>query len=133
MANTMQFDLVSPERKLASMAVTLAEIPGAEGDFSAMPDHAPLVSTLRPGILKAVDAAGQESAYVVTGGFAEVGAEGVSVLAESCIPLSDMTAEMMNSLIADIEAECAVVSDEMADEAARKLATLRDVASNLNL
>jgi F-type H+-transporting ATPase subunit epsilon len=52
MANTMQFDLVSPERRLASLEVTAVQIPGAEGDLTAMPGHAPLITTLRPGILR---------------------------------------------------------------------------------
>ena len=51
MADTMQFDLVTPERKLASVAAREVRIPGADGDLTAMPDHAPLITTLRPGIV----------------------------------------------------------------------------------
>ncbi len=81
MADTMQFDLVSPERRLASMQVTAVQIPGTEGDMTAMADHAPTITTLRPGLLR-VEGPEGTSEYVVTGGFAEIGGQGgVSVLA----------------------------------------------------
>jgi len=51
MAETMQFDLVSPERNLASMQVASVQIPGADGQMTAMPNHAPVITTLRPGVL----------------------------------------------------------------------------------
>ena len=71
MADMMQFDLVSPERRLASLKVTSVQIPAAAGDLTAMPDHAPLITTLRPGILKVEGPDGAQS-YAVTGGFAEI-------------------------------------------------------------
>ena len=79
MADTMQFDLVSPERLLASLQVTSVQIPGADGDMTAMADHAPIITTLRPGILSVSGPSGN-SDYAVTGGFAEVSATGTSVL-----------------------------------------------------
>jgi F-type H+-transporting ATPase subunit epsilon len=82
MADTMQFDLVSPERRLASGPVTAVDIPGAEGDLTAMPGHAPLITTLRPGVLRVHGTDGVKE-FAVTGGFAEISAETVSVLAES--------------------------------------------------
>ena len=85
MANTLQFDLVSPERKLASVQATEVQIPGADGDMTAMEGHAATITTLRPGILKAVSAQGTQ-AFAVTGGFAEISATGVTVLAERAIP-----------------------------------------------
>jgi len=87
MANTMQFDLVSPERRLASLEVSAVQIPGADGDLTAMPGHAPVITNLRPGILK-VEAPSGNTDYVVTGGFAEIG-EGLSVLAERALPLDE--------------------------------------------
>lgn len=98
MADTMQFDLVSPERSLASLQVASVQIPGADGDFVAMPEHAPLITTLRPGILRAEGPAGTAD-YVVTGGFAEVNAQAVSVLAEKVIPLSEMTRSHVDDLV----------------------------------
>lgn len=98
MAETMQFDLVSPERRLASMAVSQVQIPGADGDLTAMPDHAPLITTLRPGLLRVSGPQGDAS-YVVTGGFAEITGEGASVLAEKAMPVSEATAEDFDTLI----------------------------------
>ena len=94
MADTMQFDLVSPERKLVSGAAKSVLIPGAEGDMVAMPDHAPIITTLRPGVLT-VEMDGGSQEFVVTGGFAEISAEGASVLAEEAMPKADVTAEMI--------------------------------------
>ena len=88
MAQTMQFDLVSPERRLASLEVTAVQIPGSEGDLTAMPGHMHLITTLRPGVLK-VSGSGGDQEFVVTGGFAEVG-EGLTVLAENAVLRSDM-------------------------------------------
>ena len=66
MAGTLQFDLVSPERRLASIAATEVQIPGTEGDMTAMEGHAPGITTLRPGVLRATSAEGVKS-YVVSG------------------------------------------------------------------
>ncbi|WP_298257787.1 F0F1 ATP synthase subunit epsilon [uncultured Litoreibacter sp.] len=98
MADMMQFDLVSPERRLTSVQATEVQIPGAEGDFTAMAQHAPVITTLRPGVLKVVTASGTDE-YLVTGGFAEVGATGTSVLAERAFVKADVTAELMEDLI----------------------------------
>lgn len=110
MANTVQFDLVSPERKLASVAATEVQIPGAEGDLTAMEGHTPTITTLRPGVLKAVSASGTQ-AYAVTGGFAEITASSVSVLAEQAIPLAEATAAVLDALIADAQKRAASATD----------------------
>lgn len=125
MAATLQFDLVSPERKLASVAATEVQIPGADGDLTAMEGHAPTITTLRPGILKSVSAEGTKS-YVVTGGFAEISATGVSVLAERAVPLDEVTPALMDQLIADASEATAVASDkDAADKAMADLVALR--------
>jgi F-type H+-transporting ATPase subunit epsilon len=98
MADTMQFDLVSPERRLASAQVASVQIPGADGDLTAMPDHAPTITTLRPGLLT-VDGPEGQSQYVVTGGFAEITGEGVSVLAERAVARADMTQATMDEMM----------------------------------
>ena len=98
MADTMQFDLVSPERRLASMKVTSVRIPGADGDMTAMEGHAPTITTLRPGVLTVEGPEGSEE-YVVTGGFAEISSGGVSVLAERALPKGDMTQKHLDEMI----------------------------------
>ncbi|MDF1727620.1 MAG: F0F1 ATP synthase subunit epsilon [Sulfitobacter sp.] len=102
MADTMQFDLVSPERRLASMQVTSVQIPGADGDMTAMEGHSPTITTLRPGVLKVEGPEGAQD-YVVTGGFAEITASGVSVLAERALPKGDMTQEHLDELMEEAQ------------------------------
>lgn len=97
---SIQFDLVSPERKLASIEASEIEIPGAEGDFTAMADHAPLLTTLRPGVLR-VKAGNDVTEYVVTGGFVEVSGTSASVLAEQALPKGEVTREAVEAMIED--------------------------------
>ena len=130
MAGTVQFDLVSPERRLASVQATEVQIPGADGDLTAMEGHAPTITTLRPGILRAVSAAGTK-AYVVTGGFAEISASGVSVLAEQAVPLEELTPAILDKLVADASAASAVTSDK--DAADKTLADLNAMRAAVNL
>ncbi|NKX44246.1 F0F1 ATP synthase subunit epsilon [Roseicyclus persicicus] len=126
----LQFDLVSPERRLASMAVDAVQIPGADGDMTAMADHAPLITTLRPGVLKVEGAdGGAETAYFVTGGFADVAGPSVTVLAERALPVSEVTAEMMDGFIAEAreahdKARAADQPQGVADSAAKLLADM---------
>ena len=113
MAEMMQFDLVSPERRLASVQASEVQIPGAEGDFTAMALHAPVISTLRPGVLKVVTASGTDE-YLVTGGFAEVGAAGTSVLAERAYAKSDVTAELLEELIKEANLQRDAINTDIA-------------------
>ena len=115
MAGTMQFDLVSPERRLASVAATEVQIPGADGDLTAMEGHTPTITTLRPGVLRAVSPTGTK-AYVVTGGFAEITATAVSVLAERAIPTEEATAVVLDGLISEARAMVAGAADKDAAE-----------------
>ncbi len=85
MAATFQFDLVSPEKKLASAQVAMVVVPGVEGDFGVLPGHAPLMSTIRPGVIEiyATEGTMPSARYEIEGGFAEVTPEGLTILAES--------------------------------------------------
>lgn len=102
MAN-VQFDLVSPERLLASVEASEVQIPGADGDMTAMAGHAPTITTLRPGVLRVVHSGGTDE-YVVSGGFAEITSAGVSILAEQALPRGEMTQEVFDTMIADAKA-----------------------------
>ena len=128
MAGTLQFDLVSPERRLASVVASEVQIPGADGDLTAMEGHAPTITTLRPGILKAISAEGTKS-YVVTGGFAEISASSVSVLAERAVPVEELNAQLMDQLIADAsEATAVAVDKDSADKAMADLLAMKAAA-----
>lgn len=98
----MQFELVSPERSLASLDAVSVQVPGAEGDMTIMVDHAPIITTLRPGLLR-VESGESTHEYVVTGGFAEINAQGVSVLAEQAVLKSDMTQEKMDAMVGEAQ------------------------------
>jgi F-type H+-transporting ATPase subunit epsilon len=128
MAGTLQFDLVSPERRLASFAASEVQIPGADGDLTAMEGHAPTITTLRPGVLKVISAEGTKS-FVVTGGFAEISATSISVLAERAIPVEELNAVLMDQLIADAsEATAVAVDKDAADKAMADLVAMRAAA-----
>lgn len=132
MATTMQFDLVSPERALASLQASAVQIPGADGDMTAMPDHAPTITTLRPGVLT-VEGPDGTSSYAVTGGFAEINAEGTSVLAEKAIATADITAEDMDALIAAAKDAAENAAAENKDAAAKTLADMEALRAALNV
>ena len=83
---TFQFNLVSPEELLYSQAVEQVDVPGTEGDFGVLANHAPLVAMVRPGILT-IHREGAPLQVVVGGGFAEVNPEGLTVLADFATPL----------------------------------------------
>ncbi|MBI1219094.1 MAG: F0F1 ATP synthase subunit epsilon [Rhodobacteraceae bacterium] len=116
MANTMQFDLVTPERKLASFPATEVQIPGADGDLTAMQGHAPLITSLRPGVLRATGADGYKS-FVVSGGFAEVTGDGVAVLAERAVPIEEATGTIIDSMLDEARSLAAAALPEDKDAA----------------
>lgn len=101
MADTMQFDLVSPERSLASVPVREVRLPGSDGDLTAMPGHAPTIVTLRPGMVILVGANGTTSEFAVTGGFAEINQDSVSLLAERGHPREEITQDVYNDMMKD--------------------------------
>lgn len=135
---TMQFDLVSPERSLASLQVNAVQIPAAEGDMTAMADHAPTITTLRPGLLR-VESPEGNSDYVVTGGFAEIGAGGLTVLAEKAIPAAEMSRAQLDALIGEAKAAHAAARDlsdpesGLVDDLAKLLADMEALGTHMSL
>jgi F-type H+-transporting ATPase subunit epsilon len=133
----MQFDLVSPERRVASLEATSVQIPGADGDMTAMPGHAPLITTLRPGILR-VESTGGTQEYVVTGGFAEIG-ENLSVLAERALPREEMTQETFDAFLEEARAalnnakEMSVNEPGRVDDAAKLLSDMVAMGGDIGL
>ena len=95
MADKLHFDLVSPERSLRSGEVAMVVVPGSEGDFGVLAGHAPFMSTIRPGALQvyADSMTGSADRIFVDGGFAEVNENGLTILAESAIPVGDIDPE----------------------------------------
>ncbi|MBU2980959.1 F0F1 ATP synthase subunit epsilon [Lentibacter algarum] len=130
MADTMQFDLVSPEQKLASLQVASVQIPGADGQMTAMPNHAPVITTLRPGVLHIAGPEG-EAKYAVTGGFAEVSPEGCSVLAEKAIAMADASQADLEPVVAAAREAAANAASENRDMAELLLADLEELLQNM--
>jgi F-type H+-transporting ATPase subunit epsilon len=98
----LHFELVSPEKLVFSGDVEQVDVPGAEGDFGVLAGHAPMVTTLRPGILT-VHGAGGEEKIVVLGGFAEVSAQGLTVLADVAEAVEDIDRALVAKHIAEME------------------------------
>ena len=99
---TFRFDLVSPEKLLFAGEVTQVDLPGSEGDFGVLAGHAPIVTTLRPGIL-VIYRDGGELRVVVNGGFAEVGPAGLTVLADLAVPQEEFDPALLEGVIKDTE------------------------------
>lgn len=115
MAETFHFELVSPERQLVSADFAEVVIPGQEGDFAALANHARLVAQIRPGILTAKTSSGEQSQYYLRGGFADVGPSETAVIAEYAVPLEEFSAAMLTDEIAIAQDAL----DEARDEATR--------------
>ena len=130
MAGTMKFDLVSPERLLASGEATSVRIPGAEGQMTAMPDHAPTITTLRPGILT-VEMTGGTQEFAVTGGFAEITAEGVSVLAERAFPKGADNRAEIEAQLAEARAKAETVDGDNRDLVHKLVADMEELLRDM--
>jgi F-type H+-transporting ATPase subunit epsilon len=111
---TFHFDLVSPARLLLAEEVTQVDVPGVEGDFGVLAGHAPIVATLRPGVLT-VYGTGATQRFVVFGGFAEVSATGMTVLAEVATPLAEADRMAVADQIRQLEAS----RDKLPNDATR--------------
>ena len=110
MAGTFKFELVTPERMALSEDAAQVVVPGVEGEFTVLPGHAPVISALRPGVIEvALPEDGGKTRIFVKGGFAEVDADHLTVLAERAIPVEalDVAAELETA-----EAELAAASDD---------------------
>lgn len=127
---TIQFDLVSPERKLASVAADAVQIPGAEGDFTAMADHSPVLTTLRPGVLT-VTAGSDTTEYVVTGGFVEVSGEAATVLAESAMPKGEVNRDQVEEMVATAEAALTDLTGAEKDAAEKRVADTKALLDSI--
>jgi F-type H+-transporting ATPase subunit epsilon len=99
---SLHFELVSPEKLLFSGEVEQVDVPGVEGDFGVLANHAPFVATLRPGILTVHSASGAQK-IVVLGGFAEVSAQGLTVLADVAEAVEDIDRGMISAKIGELE------------------------------
>ena len=122
MAQKIAFDLVSPEKLLLSVQADMVTVPGTEGYMGVIAGHAPLVSTLRAGMID-VQIDGKDDRYFIRGGFAEISPTKITVLAEEAIPMTELDLAILDQRISDAQA------DELAadtDAARAKAAQLVD-------
>jgi F-type H+-transporting ATPase subunit epsilon len=128
----ISFDLVSPERLLLSEDADMVTIPGSEGEMGVMAGHMSLITTLKPGMIDVRVSHGNHHRFLVTGGFAEVTATKITVLAEDAIPVASLTEEALNQRIIDAEEIIATAhsAEEMA-KATEMLAHLKQMRSAL--
>jgi F-type H+-transporting ATPase subunit epsilon len=103
MPDPLHFDLVSPERLLVSAEVESVVVPGAEGYFTVLAHHAPLISTLKPGLVEVTELSGAARKFFVRGGFADVRPTGLTLLADQAIPLEDLDAAALDQEIRNAE------------------------------
>ena len=131
MMATFHFDLLSPEKVLFSGEVSQVDVPGSEGDFGVLAGHAPLVTTLRPGIL-VIYSERDAQRIVVDGGFAEVGPSGLTVLANLAVPVDDFDVAELAGVIKDSEEDVADETDGWKrDKLAHKLDRLKALQAAL--
>ena len=116
--NTLRFELVSPERLLMDASVSAVLVPGAEGDFLVLPNHAPVMSTIRPGVLDVYkgDSKTPEQIFL-RGGFAEVTPGSLVVLAEEAVPVKELSKSDLKQRITDAEED---LEDAKTDEDRRR-------------
>lgn len=93
MADKLHFSLVSPARELFSGDVEHVIAPGTEGEFGVLPNHAPFMTTLKNGVVRVLDGGETSQRIFVRGGFADVTAEGFTILAEEARMLDDVKVE----------------------------------------
>ncbi len=117
MAELLKFELVSPEKLLMSADVQSVVIPGAEGDFGVFVNHAPVLSTMRPGIVDITTADGKNERIFVRGGFAEVNSNGLTVLAEQAINMDDLSTDVLAGEIKNAQED---VDDATSDATKQK-------------
>jgi F-type H+-transporting ATPase subunit epsilon len=129
MAGTFKFELVSPERILMSVDADQVVVPGTDGDFAVLAGHAPVITTLRPGVLD-VTAGGSKRRVFVKSGFAEVDPSRLTVLAQTAYNVEDMTPAIVADQLKIAEAELAAAKDDASKAAADTLvAELKRLAS----
>jgi len=130
MADTFKFELVSPEKLLMSEDVISVLVPGAEGEFTVFAHHAPVLSTMRAGLLDVKLADGADKRIFIRGGFAEVQPESMTVLAQQAINLDELDRDWLAQEIKNSEEDVADAKDEDVKTAAQNtLAQLKQVAA----
>ena len=124
MAEAFTFELVAPEALILSGEASEVVVPGTEGYFTVMANHAPFMSTVKPGVVDVKLADGATSQIFVRGGFADVSPNGLTLLAEQAIDLKDFD-------MADLEQQITNAKEDVADAEGEKKAAAEEALSQL--
>jgi F-type H+-transporting ATPase subunit epsilon len=128
MADSFRFELVSPERLLVSEDVTAVVVPGTEGEMTVMARHAPVMTSVKPGVVRVTTVSGAEERYVVFGGFADILPDALTLLAESAVSVAEIDREDLAERIRNAREDAADARDEesraKANEKLAQLTTL---------
>jgi F-type H+-transporting ATPase subunit epsilon len=130
---TFHFELAAPDKLMFSGEAESVLVPGNEGDFVVLKDHAPVMAALRPGVIAIEDAAGKHKRIFVRGGFADVSPTGLIVLAETALPEGELDAARLDQEIRDTEEDLADAPDEQKRLWQDKLDRLRELKDALKL
>lgn len=132
MADKLHFNLVAPERQLVSEDVDQVDVPGSEGIFGVLVNHAPMMTNLAPGVVR-IKNDSAETRIFVRGGFAEVTPSGLTILAEEAIPVKDLDAAAIAARIKDCEQDLsdADVAPATRNRAEAELAQLKELQAAL--
>ncbi len=127
------FELVSPDKVLFSGPARAVVVPGHEGDFQVLADHAPTMTAVRPGVVGIEGANGQHLRVFVRGGFADVNPLGLTILAETAIPFEDLNAAHLDQEIRNAEEDLADATDDQKQAAQERLDRLRELKDSMKL
>jgi F-type H+-transporting ATPase subunit epsilon len=128
---TFHFDLVSPEKLAFSGDVDQVDVPGVEGDFGVLAGHAPVVATIRPGILTVTSGCSQQK-IIVLGGLAEVSDKGLTVLADVATSMQDLDRTQFAETISGMEAKLSEKDGSELDRAIERLDHFKSIQNQLN-
>ena len=128
MADKVAYELVSPERLLRSGEADMVVVPGTEGDFGVLPGHAPVISTVRPGVFEIHDGNAEPDQIFIAGGICEVSADRCTVLADEAVPVTDMDRADFEQRLKNAEEDLAnAETDEAVHKASIAAALLKDM------
>ena len=127
------FELVAPDKQIFIGVVEDVLVPGVEGDFVVLKDHAPVMTSLRPGVLDIGEAQGKHTKIFVRGGFADVGPAGLVVLAETAVPLEQLDGVHLDQEIKNAEEDLADATEDGKRLAQEKLDRLRELKGAMKL
>ena len=128
MAEKLNFDLVSPEKVVMSEEVDMVSVPGTEGEFGVFAGHAPVMTGIRPGMVDVMVDDKTNRRIFVRGGFAEVTAQGLTILSEEAIPIEELNKDVMEQQIKNAEEDLTDAKDDAARQHAQEtLDHLREI------